>query len=38
MLAIVAVLMGASFIATGVIFAHYHLAAPMLGAAAQAEM
>ena len=37
MFAIVAVLMGASFITTAVIFAHFHLAATMLGAAAQAE-
>ena len=37
MLVLVAVLIGASFIATAVIFAHYDLAAPMLGAAAQVE-
>ena len=38
MLIIVGVLMGASFITTAIIFAHYDLAAVMLGAKAQANM
>ena len=37
MLIIVGVLMGASFITTAIIYAHYDLAAVQLGAAAQAE-
>ena len=38
MLIIVGVLMGASFITTVIIYAHYDLAAVMLGAKAQANM
>ena len=37
MLIIAGVLMGASFITTAIIFAHYDLAAVQLGAEAQAE-
>ena len=38
MLIIVGVLMGASFVTTAIIYAHYDLAAVMLGAKAQANM